>query len=45
MNEPHPGYIGVKSLHYFDQIKHLHFGAAPSALQSFALASGIPQVR
>ncbi|KAJ3189218.1 hypothetical protein HDU85_002843 [Gaertneriomyces sp. JEL0708] len=43
MNEPHFGYIGLKSLHHFDPMKDLHYGDAPSALQSMALASGIPQ--
>ncbi|KNC98302.1 uncharacterized protein SPPG_06696 [Spizellomyces punctatus DAOM BR117] len=43
INEPHFGYIGLKSLHQFDPLKDLHFGDAPSALQSMALGSGIPQ--
>ncbi|KAJ3414951.1 hypothetical protein HDV05_005782 [Chytridiales sp. JEL 0842] len=42
MNEPHPGYIGLQSLNHFDQYKDLHFGPSPSALQSFALGTGVP---
>jgi hypothetical protein len=45
INEPHYGYIGLKSLFEFDQTTNLHLGDMPNALQSFALASGIPQVR
>ncbi|KAJ3155211.1 hypothetical protein HDU89_007402 [Geranomyces variabilis] len=43
INEPHFGYIGLKSLHAFDPLKELHFGPVPSALQSMALGAGIPQ--
>ncbi|KAF7731799.1 hypothetical protein EC973_008314 [Apophysomyces ossiformis] len=43
MNEPHPGYIGMKDLHEFDPIVNLIFGDAPTPLQSFALGDGIPQ--
>ncbi len=44
MNEPHYGYIGLDSLNEFDQNTNLHLGDMPNALESFALASGIPQV-
>lgn len=43
MNEPHPGYIGMKTLKEFDPIVNLIFGDAPTPLQSFALGDGIPQ--
>ncbi|KAI7863141.1 glycoside hydrolase superfamily [Spinellus fusiger] len=43
MNEPHHGYIGLKSLTEFDPIVNLIFGDAPTPLQSFALGNGIPQ--
>ncbi|KAL7270824.1 hypothetical protein RUND412_006461 [Rhizina undulata] len=42
MNEPHPGYIGCPSLHYFNENTDLHLGYMPNALQSMALAAGIP---
>lgn len=45
INEPHFGYIGLKSMEGFNPLKDLHYGPTPSALQSMALASGIPQVR
>ena len=41
-NEPHPGYIGLASLHAFDPNTDLHLGHMPSALQSMALAAGVP---
>ena len=41
-NEPHPGYIGLASLHAFDPTADLHLGHMPSALQSMALAAGVP---
>ncbi|KAI9101783.1 glycoside hydrolase superfamily [Phlyctochytrium arcticum] len=41
MNEPHYGYIGLKSIHHFDPMKDLHLGETPSALQSMALGAGI----
>jgi hypothetical protein len=44
MNEPHPGYIGLKELGEFDPIVNLIFGDSPSPLQSFALGDGIPQI-
>lgn len=43
MNEPHPGYIGLETLHQFDPIVNLIFGDSPTPLQSFALGDGIPQ--
>ncbi|KAJ3021061.1 hypothetical protein HKX48_009306 [Thoreauomyces humboldtii] len=43
INEPHPGYIALPSVHSFDPLKDLHYGPVPSALQSMALGSGIPQ--
>lgn len=43
MNEPHPGYVGLKSLHEWDHARELIFGDAPSALQSMALGDGIAQ--
>ncbi|KAI9260260.1 glycoside hydrolase superfamily [Sporodiniella umbellata] len=43
MNEPHPGYIGLDHLDFFDPIVNLVFGDAPSPLESFALGDGIPQ--
>ncbi|KDQ21322.1 glycoside hydrolase family 5 protein [Botryobasidium botryosum FD-172 SS1] len=42
MNEPHRGYIQLPSLHEFDYNTDLHLHDAPSAIQSFALASGHP---
>ncbi|ORY93286.1 glycoside hydrolase superfamily [Syncephalastrum racemosum] len=45
MNEPHPGYIGMKTLKEFDPIVNLIFGDAPTPLQSFALGDGIPKSR
>ncbi|KAG9296107.1 hypothetical protein G9A89_011960 [Geosiphon pyriformis] len=43
MNEPHPGYIGLKNFDQFDPITTLIFGDSPSPLQSFALGDGITQ--
>ncbi|KAL2915197.1 hypothetical protein HK105_205304 [Polyrhizophydium stewartii] len=43
MNEPHPGYIGLRSLQSFDLMKDLHLSCTPTPIQSFALGSGIPQ--
>ncbi|KAJ3048633.1 hypothetical protein HK097_010362 [Rhizophlyctis rosea] len=43
LNEPHMGYIGLRSVHHFDPLKDLHYGDYPSALQSMALGSAIPQ--
>ena len=42
MNEPHPGYIGLPSLHYFNETTDLHLGYMPNALSSMALAAGVP---
>ncbi|KAG0368828.1 glycoside hydrolase superfamily [Gamsiella multidivaricata] len=41
MNEPHPGYVGLKSLKRYDFNTNLFFGDFPSALESFALADGM----
>lgn len=43
MNEPHPGFIGLDSLHGFDEGLYLHLGDMPTAAQSILLGSGIPQ--
>lgn len=43
INEPHPGYIGTLNISSFDQKKDLHLSSSPTALQSWALGSGIPQ--
>eukprot|EP00158_Paraphelidium_tribonemae_P006707 Partr_v1_DN27943_c0_g1_i1_m11403 putative Cellulase (glycosyl hydrolase family 5) len=43
MNEPHSGYIGIETLEKYDYDKHLHLGPSPTALQSFALGSGLTQ--
>ena len=40
INEPHPGYIGLPTLHGWNYQTDLHLGAAPSPLQSFAAGSG-----
>lgn len=42
MNEPHPGYIALPSLHRHNENTELHLGHMPSALQSMALAAGLP---
>ncbi|KAK1234221.1 hypothetical protein PQX77_002572 [Marasmius sp. AFHP31] len=42
MNEPHRGYIDLKSLYAFDYNTDLHYGPTPSALQSFQLSAGRP---
>ncbi|KAI9333868.1 glycoside hydrolase superfamily [Obelidium mucronatum] len=41
MNEPHYGYIGLANINKFDPMLFFHFGSFPSALQSFALGSGM----
>ncbi|ORY39013.1 glycoside hydrolase [Rhizoclosmatium globosum] len=41
MNEPHYGYIGLADINKFDSMLFFHFGPYPSALQSFALGSGM----
>ncbi|KAF9970630.1 hypothetical protein BGZ73_006634 [Actinomortierella ambigua] len=43
MNEPHPGYIGLKNLKQYEYEANLFFGDFPSALESMALGAGIPQ--
>ncbi|RPA95490.1 glycoside hydrolase [Choiromyces venosus 120613-1] len=42
MNEPHPGYIALPSLHRFNETTDLHLGYMPNALESMSLAAGIP---
>ncbi|KAF7319648.1 Glycoside hydrolase family 5 protein [Mycena chlorophos] len=42
MNEPHRGYIELKSLHEFDYNTDLHLSYVPSAFQSFQLGAGHP---
>ncbi|KAJ3030404.1 UNVERIFIED_CONTAM: hypothetical protein HDU68_009218 [Siphonaria sp. JEL0065] len=41
MNEPHYGYIGLSNINKFDPMLFFHYGPFPSALQSFALGSGM----
>ncbi|KAF9958877.1 hypothetical protein BGZ72_010771 [Mortierella alpina] len=41
MNEPHPGYVGLKNLKLYDFNSNLFFGDSPSALESFALGDGM----
>ncbi|KAF9928731.1 hypothetical protein FBU30_002149 [Linnemannia zychae] len=41
MNEPHPGYVGLKNLKRYDFNSNLFFGDSPSALESFALGDGM----
>ena len=43
MNEPHPGFIGLESMHSFEEGLYLHLGDMPSAAQSILLASGLQQ--
>ncbi|CCG84343.1 protein of unknown function [Taphrina deformans PYCC 5710] len=43
MNEPHHGFIGMQSLHKFDEDVLLHLESMPTALQSMRLAAGISQ--
>ena len=43
LNEPHPGYITLPSLHSFNYNTDLHLHLTPSALQSFALGAGHAQ--
>ncbi|OCH85892.1 glycoside hydrolase [Obba rivulosa] len=40
MNEPHRGYIDLKSMYAFDYNTDLHLGHVPTALQSFMLGAG-----
>ncbi|KAJ7742575.1 glycoside hydrolase family 5 protein [Mycena metata] len=42
MNEPHRGYIDLKSLHEFDYNTDLHLSHVPSPFQSFQLGAGHP---
>ncbi|KZT08198.1 glycoside hydrolase family 5 protein [Laetiporus sulphureus 93-53] len=42
MNEPHRGYIELKSMHAFDYNTDLHLGHVPTAFQSFMLGAGYP---
>ena len=42
MNEPHAGYIGLPSMHSFNETTDLHLGYMPNALQSMSLAAGVP---
>ncbi|KAJ7337646.1 glycoside hydrolase superfamily [Mycena albidolilacea] len=42
MNEPHRGYIDLKSLHEFDYNTDLHLSVVPSPFQSFQLGAGHP---
>ncbi|KAF9580325.1 hypothetical protein BGW38_003073 [Lunasporangiospora selenospora] len=41
MNEPHPGYLGLKNLKRYDFNSNLFFGDFPSALESMALGDGM----
>lgn len=43
LNEPHPGYVSLPSLHSFNYNTDLHLGPTPSALESFALGAGHAQ--
>ncbi|KAJ7672413.1 glycoside hydrolase [Mycena polygramma] len=42
MNEPHRGYIDLKSLHEFDYNTDLHLSHVPTPFQSFQLGAGHP---
>ncbi|KIY42944.1 glycoside hydrolase family 5 protein [Fistulina hepatica ATCC 64428] len=42
MNEPHRGYIELKSLHAFDYNTDLHLDYIPTAFESFQLGAGYP---
>ncbi|KAJ6520077.1 glycoside hydrolase [Mycena sanguinolenta] len=42
MNEPHRGYIDLKSLHEFDYNTDLHLAYVPSPFQSYQLGAGHP---
>ncbi|KAG0340879.1 hypothetical protein BG004_006236 [Podila humilis] len=41
MNEPHPGYVGLKNLKRYDFNSNLFFGDSPSSLESMALGDGM----
>nr|ODN96011.1 cytoplasmic protein [Cryptococcus depauperatus CBS 7855] len=40
MNEPHPGFIGLRSVHEWDYNTDLHLGLFPSPLQAFSMGAG-----
>ncbi|KAF5343043.1 hypothetical protein D9758_011120 [Tetrapyrgos nigripes] len=42
MNEPHPGYLKMPSLHSFDYNTDLHLHSVPTAFESFQLGAGHP---
>ncbi|WWC98544.1 hypothetical protein V866_005436 [Kwoniella sp. B9012] len=42
INEPHPGYIGLPSIHEWNYNTDLHLGEFPSPLQSFSMGAGRP---
>ncbi|ORY26618.1 putative cytoplasm protein, partial [Naematelia encephala] len=42
LNEPHPGYIGLPSIHEWNYNTDLHLGEFPSPLQSFSMGTGHP---
>ncbi|KAL9709181.1 hypothetical protein Ac2012v2_007536 [Leucoagaricus gongylophorus] len=42
MNEPHRGYVDLKSMYSFDYNTDLHLSHIPSAIQSFQLGAGYP---
>ncbi|KAK6906628.1 cytoplasmic protein [Kwoniella mangroviensis CBS 8886] len=42
INEPHPGFIGLPSIHEWNYNTDLHLGEFPSPLQSFSMGAGRP---
>ncbi|KAK4685812.1 hypothetical protein P7C73_g4320, partial [Tremellales sp. Uapishka_1] len=42
MNEPHPGFIGLPSIHEWNYNTDLHLGPFPSPLEAISLGSGHP---
>lgn len=42
MNEPHRGYIALKSMYSFDYNTELHLSHIPSTIESFQLGAGHP---
>ncbi|ODO10633.1 hypothetical protein I350_01230 [Cryptococcus amylolentus CBS 6273] len=42
LNEPHPGFIGLSTIHEWDYNTDLHLGQFPSPLQSFSMGAGHP---
>lgn len=42
LNEPHPGFIGLPTIHEWNYNTDLHLGQFPSPLQSFSMGSGRP---